>query len=99
MTFVAIARRWGLLVLGLIGMIAGAILLTRPTPASFGWTAYAPLSNTTYVPPFVTGTFVLGALVLMLATALTAGWVGFALGRRTKRPRHPESDAGAIRSL
>lgn len=99
MRFVAIVRGWGLLVLGLIGMIVGVILLTRPTPASFGWTAYAPLTNTTYVPRFVTGTFVLGALVLVLGLALTAGWVGFALGRRPKRPRHPESDAGAVRSL
>jgi cytochrome c oxidase subunit 1 len=84
MTFFAIARRWAVLVLGLIGMIAGAILLTRPTPASFGWTAYAPLTNTTYAPPLVTGSFVLGALVLTLGIALTAGWVGFTLGRRTK---------------
>ena len=89
MTFVTIARRWGLLAFGLIGMIAGTILLTRPTPASFGWTAYAPLSDTTYVPPFVTGSFVLGVLLLLLGLALAAGWVGFALGRRTTRPRHP----------
>jgi heme/copper-type cytochrome/quinol oxidase subunit 1 len=81
MTFVTVARRWGLLVLGLIGMIAGAILLTR-MPTSSGWTAYAPLSNTLYVPPFVTGSFVLGALLVLLGLALVAGWVGFALGRR-----------------
>ena len=89
MTFVAIARRWGLLVLGLIGMIAGAILLTRPTPAAFGWTAYAPLTKTTFVPPFVTGSFVLAVLLTVLGLALTAGWVGFVLGRRTKRRRIP----------
>ena len=89
MTFFSVARRFGLLALGFIGMVAGAILLMRPTPAALGWTAYAPLTNTTFVPPFVTGTFVLGALVLVLGAALTAGWVGFALGRRTKRPRHP----------
>ena len=86
MTFFSVARRWGLLALGLIGMIAGAILLTR-TPTSSGWTAYAPLSNTTYVPPFVTGSFVLGTLLVLLGLALVAGWVGFALGRT--RPRHP----------
>lgn len=89
MTFFSVARRFGLLALGLVGMIVGVSLLTRPTPASFGWTAYAPLANTTYVPPFVTGTFVLGALVLVLATALTAGWVGFALGRTATRRSIP----------
>ena len=81
MTFVSVARRFGWLVLGLIGMIAGAIVLTR-TPTSSGWTAYAPLSNTLYVPPFVTGSFVLGAALVLLGLALVAGWVGFALGRR-----------------
>lgn len=73
-------RSWGLLVLGLIGMVVGVILLMRPAPAAFGWTAYAPLTNTVYVPPFPTGTFVLGAALLLLGLALAAGWVGFALG-------------------
>ena len=90
MTFVAVLRQWGLLVLGLIGMIVGELLLTRTTPASFGWTAYAPLSNTLYVPSIVTGTLILGALLMALGLALTAGWVGFRLGRRTKRPGIPE---------
>ena len=89
MRFVAVLRSWGLLVLGVIGMIAGAILLTRPTPAAFGWTAYAPLTKTTFVPPFVTGSLVFGVLLAALGLALAAGWVGFALGRRTTRARHP----------
>ena len=85
MTFVSIARRWGLLVLGLVGIVVGAILLTRPgPPASFGWTAYAPLTNTVFVPPFVTPSLVFGVLLAALGIALVAGWVGFALGRRTK---------------
>ncbi len=96
MTFVAIARRWVLLVLGLIGMIVGAVLLTRPTPASFGWTAYAPLSNTVFVPPFVSAGFVLGAVLGLLGLALTAGWIGFALGRRTTRSRHPDATRQAL---
>lgn len=76
-------RSWGLLVLGFIGMVVGVILLMRPMPtAAFGWTAYAPLTNTVYVPPLVTGSLVFGVLFGSLGLALTAGWVGFALGRR-----------------
>lgn len=86
MRFIAVARRWGLLVLGLAGMVVGVILLTRPgPPATFGWTAYAPLTNTVFVPPFVTPSLVFGVLLAALGIALAAGWAGFALGRRTKR--------------
>jgi heme/copper-type cytochrome/quinol oxidase subunit 1 len=91
MSFVAIVRRWGLLVLGLVGMVAGVILLSRPATVSFGWTAYAPLSNRTYVPPEFLDPYFWGTPILVVGTALTAGWVGFALGRRMKRPRHPEA--------
>ncbi|MDP9027021.1 MAG: hypothetical protein M3N46_05610 [Actinomycetota bacterium] len=82
---VTLIRSYGLLALGAFGMLLGAFLLTRPTPASFGWSAYAPLSDTAFVPSgFITGTFVLGALLLALGIALAAGWIGFALGRRQR---------------
>ena len=85
MRIVSIARGWGLLVLGVVGMVVGVILLLpRPEPASFGWTAYAPLSKTTFIP-FVPGSYAAGALILAVGAALAAGWVGFALGRRTKQ--------------
>jgi len=90
MAFVALLRRWGLLVLGLIGMIVGVVLLTRPAPASFGWTAYAPLSNTVYVPPVVGSTFFPGVVLALVGLAVTAGWVGFALGRRTTKRGIPD---------
>lgn len=75
-------RRYGILTLGVIGMIAGAILLTRAPVATFGWTAYAPLSSTAFVPPFVTPTLYLGVAFLVIGLALVAGWIGFSLGRR-----------------
>jgi len=90
MRFMSIARRWGFLVLGAVGIVVGVILLLpRPEPVSFGWAAYAPLSNTTFIP-FVPGSYVAGALILAVGAALAAGWAGFALGRRTKRRGIPQ---------
>jgi len=89
MRFVAAVRRWGLLALGLIGMVVGLILLFRPIPSSFGWTAYAPLSATTFLP-YVPASYVVGAMILAVGVALAAGWVGFALGRRGMRSQQSE---------
>ncbi|MEP6842042.1 MAG: hypothetical protein ABJA11_00890 [Pseudolysinimonas sp.] len=77
-------RRYGILALGLIGMIVGAILLASRPTASFGWTAYAPLSNTAFVPPFATPSLYLGVALLAIGLVLVAGWIGFALGRRRR---------------
>lgn len=74
-------------VLVLVG-VAGAVLagvgtwiLTRPSPA---WTAYAPLSEATYVPGRPVG---LGAALLGVGAVLVGGAVGFALARRTRAGR------------
>jgi len=91
MTFFSVARRFGVLALGVIGVVVGVVLLLpRPTPSSFGWTAYAPLANTTFVPQYVTGSLVLSTVLVLVGLALTAGWIGFALGRRMKRRGIPQ---------
>ncbi|TFD62715.1 hypothetical protein E3T39_01895 [Cryobacterium suzukii] len=43
-----------MVVLGAVAAVIGLVLLLVPSgQASFGWFAYAPLSNTTFFPPFV----------------------------------------------
>lgn len=80
MTVIAVVTRWGLPALGLI--LVGAGLVMASQPVSFGWFAYAPLSDAVFMrfPPSLVPT---GAAVALIAgTALVAGWVGFRLGRR-----------------
>ena len=98
MTFV---RRFGILILGIVLAVAGIVLelLTAQTinipfttflgarPPSFGWTAYAPLTNETFVPPSPQLPGILAILSLGAGLILVAGWVGFRLGRRTPSPR------------
>ena len=76
--------RWSLPIVGVVALAVGVLLVTKKEPASFGWFAYAPLSNEAFMPmsPFnVAGlVFIVAGLVLM------AGWVGFQLGsRKVKR--------------
>ncbi|TDE98685.1 hypothetical protein EXU48_00235 [Occultella glacieicola] len=55
--------------------------------ASFGWFAYAPLSEATFRSPFTAG---LGAIALVGAGALLAGLgAGILVGRRTQRVGGP----------
>jgi hypothetical protein len=67
-----------LLLLGAALLLVAAWLASRPT--SFGWFAYAPLSDTTFVPvgayPPGTAAFLAGAGAL-----LVGGAVGFLVGR------------------
>ncbi len=83
----AAIRRYGLLVLGAVGIVVGAVLLSRAAPMPSGFSAYVPLSNTTYVPPFITGSLVLGGVLLGIGIALAAGWIGFAIGVAVARRR------------
>ncbi|MEO6533912.1 MAG: hypothetical protein ABIO06_10115 [Pseudolysinimonas sp.] len=81
---VGVIRKYGILALGVVALTGGGFLLNLQPAASFGWTAYAPLSDTTFVPPFVTPSLYLGVGFILIGLALTAGWIGFALGRRRR---------------
>jgi heme/copper-type cytochrome/quinol oxidase subunit 1 len=80
---VAVVRRFGVLAVGIAAIVAGMVVYQfRPTPvASFGWVAYAPLSDSTFVPFLGSAVWAAGLLVL-IGFVLVAGWVGFAFGRR-----------------
>jgi heme/copper-type cytochrome/quinol oxidase subunit 1 len=69
-----------LAVLGLVLLGAAAWFESRPAP---GWFAYAPLSDTTYVPG---GASAPGAAVLLSGAGalLIGGAVGFVVGRRSR---------------
>ena len=67
---------------GLVAIVVG-ILVARSTPLSFGWSAYAPLTDATFVPGLA-AQFWLGPGLVGLGIALLAGWVGFLLGRRRR---------------
>ena len=78
----AFLRRFGILILGILlvaGGIAGFVAL-YPRP-SFGWSAYAPLTNVTFTPQPNTGFLGLAVIGLILV----AGWVGHRIGRRQAR--------------
>jgi heme/copper-type cytochrome/quinol oxidase subunit 1 len=79
MTFV---RRFGILVLGVLFVVVGVAgyVAFFPQP-SFGWSAYAPLTNVTFTPQANTG--FLGLAVIGLV--LVAGWVGHRIGRHRVR--------------
>lgn len=69
-----------LAVLGLV--LLGTAAWVESRPAS-GWFAYAPLSDTTYVPA---ATFAPGTAVLLSGAGalLIGGAVGFVVGRRSR---------------
>lgn len=83
---IAALRTYGILALGVIGMIGGAdiVLFWSQAPMAHRWAAYAPLSDSYFVAPFVTGAFVLGLVILIAGTGLVAGWIGFRLARRPR---------------
>jgi heme/copper-type cytochrome/quinol oxidase subunit 1 len=68
------------LLLGAALLIAGIVLWFR-TSASFGWFAYAPLSDQTFVAA-TPGPGWLSLALAIVGTALLAGWTGLLLGRR-----------------
>jgi len=67
---------------GVLAAVAGAaMILTAPAPASFGWTAYAPLPRTAYAPP--PSHQPLGLLLVVAGSAMAgSGVTGIVLARR-----------------
>lgn len=81
-------KRWGVLALGLV-LVVGGLVVSVSQPASFGWFAYTPLSDSFFRPapsPFVVMPNVAAAM-LAIGVVLMAGWAGFQLGRRAPRER------------
>jgi len=85
-------RRAGLtsrlvLVAGLAALVVGVVVLATAAaqPVSFGWFAYAPLSDTTFtaegVHVFSTDSLV-GAVIFVIGLLLLAAWLGYRKGVR-----------------
>ncbi|MBD8702768.1 hypothetical protein [Frigoribacterium sp. CFBP 13712] len=87
-------RRTGLisrlvLVAGLAALVVGVVVLAIASaqPMSFGWFAYAPLSDTTFtadgVHLFSTASLV-GAVIVIVSLLVLAAWLGYRQGVRRK---------------
>ncbi|MBD8611875.1 hypothetical protein IFT77_15405 [Frigoribacterium sp. CFBP 13729] len=87
-------RRTGLisrlvLVAGLAALVVGVVVLAIASaqPMSFGWFAYAPLSDTTStaegVHLFSTASL-LGAVIVIVSLLVLAAWLGYRRGVRRK---------------
>ncbi len=76
-------HRFGILILGvafiLFGLVFGIVKIPSP---GFGFTAYAPLTSTTFVPMGGFGPTEVAFLLAGVGLVLVAGWIGFQLGRR-----------------
>jgi heme/copper-type cytochrome/quinol oxidase subunit 1 len=78
-------RRYGVAAAGAALLAIGIVLVTTQ-PMSFGWTAYAPLTDVTVTPPFPTPAMWIGGALAAVGLALLAGWVGVRLGQRSRHP-------------
>jgi heme/copper-type cytochrome/quinol oxidase subunit 1 len=77
-------RGYLLAAIGAVLLVIGIVIVTTQ-PVGFGWTAYAPLTDVTFTPPFPTPAMWIGGALAAVGLALLAGWVGFRLGRRARR--------------
>lgn len=71
--------------LGLIAVIVGLAVAWTNQQASFGWFAYAPLSNTMFMGDngsFVSKGMQFGLAVTVLGLLVLAFWAGLRIGRR-----------------
>ena len=87
-------RRAGLtsrlvLVAGLAALVVGVVVLATAAaqPVSFGWFAYAPLSDTTFtaegVHMFSTASLV-GAVIVVISLLVLTAWLSYRQGVRRK---------------
>jgi heme/copper-type cytochrome/quinol oxidase subunit 1 len=83
----------------IVALIAGAGVVAfaaLPEPASFGWTAYAPLPGTVFISPGAhpfTNTQLAGFALLVVGLVAFAFWAGVVVGRRSPRPSPDSSPA------
>ena len=78
-------RSYGVAAIGAVLLVIGIVVVTTQ-PVGFGWTAYAPLTDVTFTPPFPTPAMWIGGALAAAGLALLAGWVGFRLGQRSRHP-------------
>ena len=75
-------------ILSLLGIIAGLLILlfSQTTTESFGWFAYAPLSNEVFLPgmKILGDTQILGLIFLVVGLICAAFWAGIKVGRRAR---------------
>ena len=76
-----------ILLAAILGVVGGVITLVagHPRPAQYGWFAYAPLADTTFVPQggyLLSTTSLIGSVVLGTGLMALAFWCGLRLGRR-----------------
>ncbi len=72
----------------LIVILGTAIILVAGSEASFGWFAYAPLSNTTFLPEgivYLGASSRVGMALCGVGLVVLAFWMGYRTGRR-RRP-------------
>lgn len=72
---------------GVVGIGAVVLVIGLLTPVTFGWFAYQPLSDATFVPDgggvFLSPTTIVGLVVLTIGSLTVA----FLAGRRAERGR------------
>lgn len=87
---------WGPALLGGIGILAlasGLAVVFRERTRSFGWFAYAPLSDDVAVPWVLTGGEAAGWAVAVGGAVVVAGCLGYAVGvRHAARPQRRPGD-------
>ncbi len=78
--------RAGCVVLAALLVLTGILLMLLPTePTTIGWFAYAPLSQTVFVPDagvLVSPRALLGLVLAAVGALALAAWGGWALARR-----------------
>lgn len=88
-------KRYVLLVLGVIALVVGVMITVVALTSGYVWFAYSPVAagddvQFEFVPDMSP---IPGLVLLVVGTALTAGWTGWMLGRRTGNAAAPPPTA------
>ena len=87
-----------MVVLGAVAAVIGLVLLLLPSgQASFGWFAYAPLSNSAFIPPGVllSPHSQIGIVLFVIGLAMLAFSAGWMLGHRQAARQQRLPDPGS----
>jgi cytochrome c oxidase subunit 1 len=78
----------GLILVGVVCLIAATVSFATQPSASFGWTAYVPLSTTTFGPtsPFGSSHTVVGLVLIGVGLIALSLRLGMVIGHRMARP-------------